>query len=314
MSVAHHGFVAACSSESDIEETAEEKEEEEGEGVSMGVAVPRPKLKTWKGTLLPGGEKVLLFNLTYQDRGVLPHQVRKRSSLRFVEIPSSSKEYNKEYDLKTAISLLKQTTTTKFEQIVEAHFCLRIDPKYGDQQLQATVNLPKGTGDTVKVAVLTQCEKFDEAKNAGADLVGGEDLIERIKGGFTEFDKLITSPDMMPKVACLNYILGIRGLMPNPKAGTLTSNIPQAVAEFKQGKIAYKADKTGNVHIPFGKADFPEEDLLVNLVAAAQSVEANKPPGAKAVYWKTAHICSRRGPSVRLSIRHLLNYRLPSDL
>ncbi|KAJ6670841.1 MITOCHONDRIAL RIBOSOMAL PROTEIN LARGE [Salix viminalis] len=165
--------------------------------------------------------------------------------------------------------------------------------------LRATVNLPKGTGQTVKVAVLTQGEKFDEAKNAGADLVGGEDLIQQIKGGFMEFDKLIASPDMMPKVASL--------------AGTVTTNIPQAIAEFKKGKVEYRADKTGIVHIPFGKADFSEEDLLVNLLAAVKSVEANKPSGAKGVYWKSAHICSSMGPSIRLNSREMLDYKLPSN-
>lgn len=229
-------------------------------------------------------------------------------SKRFLEI-QKLRENKKEYDIPTAVALLKQTASTKFVESAEAHFRLNIDPKYNDQQLRATVNLPKGTGQTVKVAVLTQGDKIDEAKNAGADIVGGEDLIQEIKGGFMEFDKLIASPDMMPKVASLGKILGPRGLMPNPKAGTVTTDIPQAIQEFKKGKVEFRVDKTGIVHLPFGKTNFSDEDLTENLMAAIKSVEANKPSGAKGVYWKSAHVCSSMGPSIRLNIKEMLDYK-----
>nr|XP_043633314.1 50S ribosomal protein L1, chloroplastic [Erigeron canadensis] len=280
-------LVSAYAAEADLAEDVDE--DVSGGGVAT-VAPPSPS-KPKKG------------------KAALPLKSDRTRSKRFLEI-QKLRENKKDYDVKTAISLLKQMASTKFVESAEAHFRLNIDPKYNDQQLRATVNLPKGTGQVVRVAVLTQGEKIDEAKNAGADIVGGEDLIAQIKGGFMEFDKLIATPDMMPKCAALGKILGPRGLMPNPKAGTVTTTIPQTIEEFKKGKVEFRADKTGIVHLPFGKANFSEEDLIVNLIAAVKSVETNKPTGAKGVYWKSAHICSSMGPSIRLDIKDMLDFKL----
>ena len=210
---------------------------------------------------------------------------------------------NKIYsNLDEAIQVLKQTATTKFIESVELHANLNIDPKYADQQLRTTVTLPHGVGKKLTIAVLTNDENFDEANNAGADIVGNDELIENIMKGNIEFDLLIATPNMMPKLAKLGRVLGPKGLMPSPKSGTVSSTLDATITEFKKGKFEYKADKTGIVHVNFGKSDFAENQLLENLQALYNSIEKNRPSGVKGKYFKSLFICTTMGPSIKLDL------------
>ena len=208
-----------------------------------------------------------------------------------------------------ALSIIKENANAKFDETIEAHIRLGIDPKYTDQQLRTTVALPHGTGQSIKIAVITSGENVSKAKAAGADLFGEEDLVERINKGNMEFDLLIATPDMMPKVAKLGRVLGPRGLMPNPKAGTVTNDIANAIKEFKAGKLEFRADKAGIVHVRFGKASFTKEALFDNLKTLQESIDKNKPSGAKGKYWKTFYVTSTMGPSVQLDINAVQDYQ-----
>ena len=210
---------------------------------------------------------------------------------------------NKVYsNLEEAISILKETATTKFVESVELHANLNINPKYADQQLRTTVTLPHGVGKSTRIAVLTNETNFTEAKEAGADIVGSQELIDDISQGILNFDLLVSTPDMMPKLAKLGRVLGPKGLMPSPKSGTVSTNLTETLSEFKKGKFEYKADKTGVVHVSFGKANFSKNQLIENLTSLYQSIEQNRPAGVKGKYFKSLFICSSMGPSIQLDL------------
>ena len=205
-------------------------------------------------------------------------------------------------NIEEAIEVLKETATAKFVESVELHANLNIDPKYADQQLRTTVTLPNGVGKQTTIAVLTNEENFEEATSSGADIIGNDELIEEITKGNINFDLLVATPNMMPKLAKLGRVLGPKGLMPSPKSGTVSSDLKSTLTEFKKGKFEYKADKTGVVHINFGKSDFTNIQLVENLQALFKSIEQNRPSGVKGKYFKSLFICTTMGSSIKLDL------------
>ena len=212
-------------------------------------------------------------------------------------------ERQKLYPVPDATVLVRELATAKFDETIEAHFRLGIDPRKSDQNVRGTVALPHGTGRTVRVLAFAQGEKAADAEAAGADYVGAEDLVEKIAGGWFDFDAVVASPDMMGMVGSkLGRVLGPRGLLPNPKSGTVGVDIASIVRALKAGQIEFRSDKTGVVHAPIGKASFTPEALAENLQALRQAVEAAKPDAAKGTYVRTVHLSSTMGPSVRVTV------------
>jgi large subunit ribosomal protein L1 len=204
--------------------------------------------------------------------------------------------------LELALGFVKEHATAKFDETVEVAIRLGVDPKYSDQMVRGTVVLPHGTGKTVRVLVLAKGEKVKEAEAAGADMVGGEELIAKIRDGWTEFDRVITTPDMMGEVSKLGKILGPRGLMPNAKVGTVTFDLTKAVGESKAGKIEFRVDKAGNVHAPLGKASFALPNLLENARTLVSEINRLRPAAAKGTYVRSLTVSSTMGAGVRVDV------------
>ncbi len=214
----------------------------------------------------------------------------------------ATKDYDRArlYPPAEALELVKSNATRNFDETVEAAFRLGVDPRKADQMIRGTVSLPSGSGKSARVAVFAAGDKAREAEAAGADVVGTDDLIKRIEGGFLDFDVAIATPDLMGQVGKLGRTLGPRGLMPNPKTGTVTNDVGKAVGEFKAGKVEYRTDRHGNVHVPIGKASFEPAALLANYHAVLDEIMRSKPAAAKGKYLKSAAASSTMGPGVRI--------------
>ena len=210
------------------------------------------------------------------------------------------------YPLGDAVATLKGAPKAKFDETIEVALVLGVDPRHADQMVRGTVNLPHGTGKTLRVAVFARGDRAEEARAAGADIVGAEDLAEQIQGGTIDFDRCIATPDMMPLVGRLGRVLGPRGLMPNPKLGTVTPNVREAVEAAKGGQVQFRVEKAGIVHAGVGKASFDQAKIVENVRAFVDAVNRAKPSGAKGTYLKRAHISSTMGPGIKLEVGSLV--------
>lgn len=209
-------------------------------------------------------------------------------------------EIGKLYEVNEALELVTKTKTAKFVETIEVALRLGVDPRHADQQIRGTVVLPHGTGKTVRILAITSGDNVQKALDAGADYAGAEEYIEKIQQGWFDFDVVIATPDMMPKLGKLGRVLGTKGLMPNPKSGTVTPNIAQAVSEFKKGKLAFRVDKLGSIHVPIGKADFDGVKIEENFKAFMAEIQRLKPSAAKGQYFRTVAVSLTMGPGIKM--------------
>ncbi len=223
-------------------------------------------------------------------------------SRRYVE-SSKAVEESKEYEIKEAVSIVKAFKKAQFDEAVDIVMKLGVDPKHSDQLVRGSFSLPKGIGKEVRVVVFASGDdKVEMARNAGAVEAGGDDLLKKVEGGWLDFDVAISTPDMMGKVGKLGRVLGPQGKMPSPKSGTVTNDISNTVKEFKEGKIEYRTDSGGNVHVPVGKISFPDEDLVENIKSFIKHIVSNRPPAAKGTFVQKISISSSMGPGVRIAL------------
>jgi large subunit ribosomal protein L1 len=213
----------------------------------------------------------------------------------------------KPYSVEEAMDIVKKAPAAKFDETVDLSIRLGVDPKHADQMVRGAIVLPHGIGKTVRVAVFAKGEKEREAREAGADVVGAEDLVEKVQGGFMDFDSTIATPDLMGQVGRLGKVLGPRGLMPNPKLGTVTFDVARAVREVKAGKVEFRVDKAGNVHVPIGKKSFAQENLVANAMTLLEAIVKAKPAASRGVYLKSITLSTTMGPGIHVDAQRVTN-------
>lgn len=230
---------------------------------------------------------------------------KNKQSKKYLE--AAAKVEVKDYGINDAIKLAKEVSYAKFDETVDLAFRLGVDPRHADQMIRGAIALPAGTGKDVRVCVITSGDKIAAAEAAGADFVGGDDIVAKIAGGWLEFDRVIASPDMMGKLGRIGRVLGPRGLMPNPKLGTVTPDVAKAVTEQKAGKVEYRTEKTGIIHVPIGKVSFDEDKLRQNFDAILNAIVKAKPASAKGTYLKSLAISTTMGPGIKIDTLEALN-------